>query len=207
MSERTRYNVRAGTTRKRLLKEGLLELHHRKQSMTAQVAARSERKRQERDRLIHQAEREDQRLTNTSIPRAMQPVKGAQRADLDLEALAATKRANVERKEAKRREERRNALHALYMNGRAFITTEEQLVAKIDEVFQNPSPQWMSAASHGTSIWSLGRPKTVENMLSDSSNPRTANSDKRSRAHGGKRYSLDQERMKRIAEELSGGKI
>lgn len=63
-------------TRKKHLKEGLLELHNREKTMTRRIALRSEEKIKERERLINQAERIDERLTNASVPQAMKQKKG-----------------------------------------------------------------------------------------------------------------------------------
>jgi len=206
LSEIEKYRARMGTLRKNHLRQGLTELHQRKQEIIYKMHRQSAAKSSERSRLISQAEREDARLTNSSIPSAMQPAKSHVLEDVDAKQIYDTKKGNLEYHTARKEEERRDALHTLYMNARNFITTEEQLLKEIDFQFQAPEAHqlFQNGSSDGTSMWNKGVPDTVATMVK-----RGRGSDEKTKLGGDKadRVLRDQERMKKIAEKLSGGRI
>ena len=203
MSELQKYRARMSETRKEHLRQGLVELYQRKQSMTASVARRSEQKKEERARLISQDERIDAQLTNASVPQAMQPVKGAIAASANRRS-----KKKFEALQARKEEARRDATHTLYMNARTFITTEQQLDAEILKAFPDGAhEEWRTAATYGTSIWNLDSPPTIADKLQASSRRAKKDFSTAGLTDSAEKYRLDQERMKRIAEELSGGKI
>lgn len=208
MSDLGKYHNRLAVTRKRHLREGLLELHRRKESMTRQVAIRSEQKKMERERLISQPERVDERLTNASVPQSLRPKQGVQLSKGDVERRVKTKKAKLEKQTAEKQEERRDALHTLYMNARNFITTEGQLDAEIEKAFPaGPNPEWQSDVSRGESLWNTGAPPTIADLLDAGSQRVRKDFTKAGLENSAEKFRIDQERMKRIAEELSGGKI
>jgi len=184
--------------RKSHLREGLKELHARKRSIDGKVAQRSEMKQRERARLLDQPAREDERLTNNSVPSAMRPQRPHELSpDAEL-AIYNERRAAYEARLAAKQEDRLDKLHTLYMNARTFITSKEQLADAIESTFTSTR-----------SIWRTGRPDTVEEMIKRGRD-RTAD-----QGRGGmmlasdvnERALRDQERMQKIAEKLSGGKI
>ena len=208
MSALENYRSRMAMTRKKHLREGLLELHSRKETMTHQVATRSEQRKKERERLISQVGREDERLTNVSVTKDMRPQSSIQLCRADAEARIASKKANLERRAAEKEEERRDALHTLYMNARSFITNEDQLVAEIERAFpEGKNPDWTSDRSRGENIWNLGAPHTIADLLDASSQRVRKEWGKAGLTSAAEKHKIDQERMKRIAEELSGGKM
>ncbi len=159
-----------------------------------------------------QPPREDERLTNTSIPSCMRVTPGSFSTALNDSATASTlharKLANVEKQATSKIESRRDALHTLYMNACTFITTEKQLTAEIDRVFDDPKLEWGDAASDGESIWNKQPPATIATLLQEGTG-RSERAEVGSAIHRGEtqRYRTDQKRMKRIAEVLSGGKM
>ena len=208
MSDLDKYRSRMAVTRKKHLREGLLELHNRKETMTRQVALRSEQKQKERDRLISQAERVDERLTNPSVPHAMEPVKGLQIIEANSKARLGKKKQNLERQRREKEEERRDALHTLYMNAKNFITTEEQLDAEIEKTFPAGSnPEFATDTKLGDNIWNLGAPATIADLLDANASRVRKDFTKAGLTEADHKFNIDQERMKRIAEELSGGKM
>jgi hypothetical protein len=207
MSELDRYRTRMALTRKKHLREGLLELHHRKEAMTRLVAIRSEQKRKERERLISQAERVDERLTNSSVPQAMKPGNALKITEADAEARR-KKVSNIERQWREKAEERREALHTLYMNARSFITTDEQLDAEIEKAFpKGHNPEFATDTKLGDNIWNVGSPATITDLLDASASRVRKDFSKAGLTETDRKFAIDQERMKRIAEELSGGKM
>jgi hypothetical protein len=103
------------------------------------------------------------------------------------------------------------ALHSLYMNARNFITTEEQLLAEIEKKFlpggRNPEFRRSDFAETGDNIWVKGVPSTVKDLISENTARAPKNGQPPAPSDMKTKYRKDQERMKRIAEELTGGKI
>ncbi|MCJ1414763.1 hypothetical protein MMC32_001091 [Xylographa parallela] len=195
----TDWRSRQAANRRQNLREGLMQLHQRKVRSDRRMTARSAFKQAEHERRIHEPEREDERLTNPSIIQALKRDSANHLPDPDREARVTKMKARFEAKESAKAEERRNALHSLYMNARDFIVTEEALNAKVDEVFDH---KWFrNYPEH--SIWDKeGFPDTVQSMLSES------NSSKRGNAQSTSGYiQLTKRRVQRIAEELTGGKM
>lgn len=103
------------------------------------------------------------------------------------------------------------ALHSLYMNARNFVTTEEQLLAEIEKKFlpggRNAEFRRSDFAETGDNIWVKGVPSTVKDLISESSSQTPRNGQPPPPSDVKTKYRKDQERMQRIAEELTGGKI
>lgn len=198
LTETGKYKLRMAEMRKSHLRDGLKELHARKTVIDGKIAQRSEMRQRERARLLTQKEREDERLTNVSIPSIMRPQKLHPLSPAEELAIYNARKAAYEARQAEKQEDRLEKLHTLYMNARTFITTKDQLAAAIDSTFTSTR-----------SIWRTGLPDTVEEMLKRGRD-RTADS-----GRGGmmlasdvnERALRDQERMQQIAEKLSGGKL
>lgn len=212
--ELKRYKLKMSEVRKEHLRESLKQLHARKLASHRQVAQESARKQSERKRLIAQAEREDERLTSVSTPQEMIP-KSGRITYADPQAVYERKLQNIARTDVfgpRMSEGRRDALHNLYMNARSFITTEAQLMEAIEREFppDGINPKWATAQDRGTNIWNRGPPPSVARLLEDSKGSKATGGMGLGRAANLDNYALhnkDQERMKKIAEELSGGKM
>ena len=183
------------------LREGLVELYKRKKDRDGAVAARSKTRQEERGRRLHAPQREDERLTDPTIKEANRILQSGPIPDPNREARVAEKIARVRAKEAAREEQRKNALHTLYMQARSFITTEEQLDAKIEEIFKethegDPDSIWEQTGS------AEGAPPTVQDMLSAINKTES----KAIKYHSGPAQ-ITGRRMKKLAEELTGGKM
>lgn len=224
------HKVKMAEMRKSQLREGLTSLLARKQAELNAMSARSQAKQRERAQLLNQAEREDARLTNTSIPSSMKPDAQTSIATLESEVavakrIHAEKVANYERHVQAKNAEKMDALHTLYMNARNFVTTEKQLAELLKAQFDNKQ-RFVSDVSAGDSLWNLGPPDSIKDMIADATNrPRTrsnqtnidmlsslsslASTRRLARNMQGEadRISKDQDRLKKIAEKLSGGKI
>ncbi|KAA6410120.1 MAG: hypothetical protein FRX48_05539 [Lasallia pustulata] len=195
------WKARQAANRRRNLREGLIELRHRKRVSDRRIAARSAYRRAEHERLIRQPEREDERLTNPTVTQALRPPKTQLLPDPDHEARMAEKRARVAEKEAEKVEERRNMLHSLYMNARTFITSEAQLNSEVDKVFDDLD-LWTTAEVRGQNVWNLGPPETVQQMLG-----RVNRTGKNAVDYNQGYAPITAQRERRIAEELTGGKM
>lgn len=99
--------------------------------------------------------------------------------------------------------ERRNALHTLYMNARDFIVTEEKLNEAVERAFDPYSEQFTNEARRGLNVWNLGYPETVKEALERANKGEKGRAVERSSGFSG----MTDERMRRIGEELTGGKI
>ena len=194
------WKARSAATRRQNLREGLVELHHRKTVMDRRRRARSAFKRAESERAVSQPMREDERLTISSINPMMTPDCLANIPDPNFKERIARKRKHVEDKERRKIEERRNALHSLYMNARDFIVTEAALNSKVDEVFDE---EWFKT-NEGRSIWDKEKhpQDTIRSLLRDANR-----SGAKAGLHNAGYTSITMNRVRRIGEELTGGKI
>ncbi|MCJ1471904.1 hypothetical protein MMC13_000545 [Lambiella insularis] len=189
---RADWKARQAATRRQNLREGLVQLRQRKERADRRITARSAFRQAEHERKIHAPEREDERLTNPSVIAALRPGGLGVLPDPGREARVAKMKARFEAKERKEREERRVRLHALYMNARDFIVTEEALNVKVEEVF---SEGWFGEHPD-RSIWDKAQfPDTVQRMLAQVN------------AQGMGLALITRQRLQRVAEELTGGKM
>lgn len=191
---------RMAATRRTNLREGLVELHKRKKTQDAVVAARSKARHNAREARVHAPQREDERLTNPTITSANSTLQTGHLPDPGRAARIAEMAARVQAIAAEKEQERRDALHTLYMHARTFITTEEQLDQRIEAIFTDEP---FGHNDKRDNIWeAIGKPKEVQEMLND------VNKTQKSavKFHAGPAI-VTGERMKRIAEELTGGKM
>lgn len=105
--------------------------------------------------------------------------------------------------EAMKIEERRNKLHTLYVNAGDFITTGKQLDTAIDNAFDNLH-QFTSDNQKGLNVWNLGVPETVQELLARKyKDPKIMKALESAEGN----TLVTRQRMRRIAEELTGGKM
>lgn len=198
------YKAKQATARRRNLREGLVELHNRKQMMDHKMATRSAAKQAHNQKLLYAPPRDDERFTATSVLQAMQASAHSGLPDPDREVRIAAMRQRTQAKAAEKREDRRNMLHTLYMNARSFITTPAELNKLVDKVFDDDNEQFKNSSNDGENIWNLGFPETVEVLLShqntDSPDAKVVN---RTEGYG----PITKKRLNRIGEELTGGKM
>lgn len=196
------WKARQSELRRRNLREGLTELRQRKHEIDRRTSIVRAANSRNRENLLYARERKDVRLTNPSVLSTQQPTKHHSLPDPTRSTRLEAKSQNVADMAAMREETRRNALHTLYVNAGDFITTGKQLDGVIDRAFDDNS-QFRSDSSEGVNIWNLGYPETVQELL--------GKVNKR-----GRQTALDsaegneivtRERMRKIGEELTGGKM
>ena len=163
-------------------------------------ASKAKAKQREREICFNAPQREDERLTNPTVMVALEKLHIGL-PDPGREARIAEKAERFKTKEELKKEERKNSLHSLYMHAREFITTEQELNEEIDRIFV-PSPFGRDHVGE-ENIWdALGAPPTIQDMLQTSNRTqKNAMEFHRGPAH------ITGERMKKIAEELTGGKM
>lgn len=209
---RQEWQVKMSELRRQNLREGLKSLKARQQSELQRVSKRSQATQAERMERLNRPEREDERLTAPSNSLNLDALFNQPIPDPTREERLERKKLNVEAAALRKQEQRLDALHTLYMNAREFIVTPEQLDKAVDQAFgtlENPirfgSSSMGSSESYpqSKSIWAVGRPDRVQDMLN------RANGVPGSRAmdNAGGSDDISKERIRRIAESLTGGKM
>ncbi|CAG8909446.1 unnamed protein product [Penicillium egyptiacum] len=194
--EKQEWKHKMADLRRQNLRDGLRDLYSRKRSADSKIVSRSLENQNRRDRILQQPEREDERLTRPSTIAAMMPHKQPVLPDPNREERLALSRARLEAKQAQKEIERKEHLQSLYVNARTFITTEKQLTAEIDRVFpEGENPAWRNDHQPGENIWNLGNPPTVFNLAN------------KTRFNEAARWDVSQERVKKLGEAITGGKL
>ncbi|OCK84306.1 hypothetical protein K432DRAFT_378709 [Lepidopterella palustris CBS 459.81] len=190
---RMEWKKKLADIRRNNLRQGVMELHERKIESERRESARGSRKRQEREDLVNRPERDDERLTNPSVSKDIRDfMEGKFTSGLTPEQIE-EKRRTFELREVAKEAKRREALHTLYMQAKDFITTSEALDEAVEKAF---GPDEAPVSWHGgSSVWEQGTPDAVQDMLANSASRR------------GDRFAIADQRIKRIAEELTGGKL
>ncbi|KAF2621333.1 hypothetical protein BU25DRAFT_416235 [Macroventuria anomochaeta] len=195
------YKQRLAGARKEALKEGVKELHARKVTSEAQHLHRIQMSGELRTKLAMAPRREVDVLTETSVSKGVRDflADSLPAANRNIEA----RRRAYERKQAAQQAVRESRLHDLYTNARTFIVSEEQLDQAIEEAFgtdENPigwdvrGNMGLRATGHeGLSPWNGPMPEGVGDMMN--------------KLRGGEGVGLAKERVKKLAEELTGGKM
>lgn len=150
-------------------------------------------------------EREDDRLTRSTILDALFDTK--LHPDPDRFSRAERSRTRVLAKEKAKREARRDALMELYINTANFIVHEGELKAEIETIFAPDyfRKQSQSANRYGATdnIWGIyGKPTSISSMLENATGTSTKIID-----FDESEYDRSVKRQKKIAEDLTGGKM
>ncbi|KAL8997929.1 MAG: hypothetical protein Q9169_002922 [Polycauliona sp. 2 TL-2023] len=188
--------------RRRNLQESLLELRERKRKTDARLQARTSAKQRDRERRLNAPTPDDEKYTAASILQSSLPSRTGL-PDPDRSARIAAKAANYAAHDAMKKAERRNALHTLYMNAREFVVTEEGLNEAVEKAFDPYSKQFDNESRRGLNVWNLGYPETVKELLEKANKGENGRAVERSSGFSG----VTDERMRRIGEELTGGKM
>ncbi|KAL8886844.1 MAG: hypothetical protein Q9215_005493 [Flavoplaca cf. flavocitrina] len=188
--------------RRRNLRESLVELRERKKKTDARLDARSAAKQRDRQARLSAPTPADEKYTAASVLQSTLPSRSGLR-DPDREARIAQKQANFSAHDAMKKAERQNALHTLYMNARDFIVTEEKLNEAVERAFDPSSNQFDNESRRGLNIWNLGYPETVKEHLERANKGEAGRAVERMSGFSG----ITDERMRRIGEELTGGKM
>jgi hypothetical protein len=198
------YKARLAETRRRNLKQSVMELHERKVEFHRRMDAISTRKQQEHQNLLNQPERDDERLTNPSVSQDIKDFMAGKLRKLESPLALARRRERNEKLQQAKEAKRKDALHTLYMQARNFITTEQQLDEAIDRVFGTPEkPTEFAPGVRSSSPWDKGAPPTVQEMLASQGIGEASSPGQK----GNGSYAVINSRLKKIAEDLTGGKV
>ena len=195
------FKQRQAEQRRQNFRQGISELHQRKKRIDGEVAARSSKILASNRAARDAPEREDEMLTKASILQSDLPPKKLLVSDSDQERNLAIKRERTTASIAQVQQERKEMLHTLYVNAQNFITTGEQLDEAIDQAFDDMD-QFRSQSKRGFNVWNFGEPDTTAKMLGKSE--KSYESSFKAVDDAPKR--LTEQRMKRLGEELTGGK-
>lgn len=192
-------------TRRTNLEQGLKALYTRREKSDAIRNARVSRKFKENNEAAAAPEREDDRLTRSTVLDAILDTKTY--PDPERFARAQRSQVKVQKKEKAKYEARRDALMELYINASNFIVQESELKAEIDEIFSEDyfrkQSQYFQRYGTTENAWGIyGKPPSIANMLETT----TGNSTKLMDYYESE-YDRSVKRQKRIAEEFTGGKM
>lgn len=209
---REEWKAKMSEIRKENLREGVKSLRARQQVEQRRVSERSRVNQEKREELLHRPEREDERLTAPSNNLDLDSLFGKNIPDPTREERLLRKKENVEKAAREKKEERMDALHTLYMNAREFIVTPQQLDAAVDKAFGTPEDPAKFLDSFGPydfvpnarSVWAQGRPSRVQDLLNRATGQRPTRA---MQSAGVNTAELSKDRMRRIAETLTGGKM
>lgn len=215
---RNAWRNKLADARRENLREGLKSLRYKKTRTEARLDAKAAASMEARERDIRRPEREDERLTTPSTGLDVEKLLHGRLQDPNREARLAQKARNLELQTAAQRANRADSLHTLYTNARHFIVNPQQLDEALDKEFGTSERPRVFADRYGTdsygsddvgrwssdvtSMWANGPPLSIQEMLNGGSRP----GDKNTNRPQDKTY-IAEERMKRIAEKLTGGKM
>ncbi|KAF2845003.1 hypothetical protein T440DRAFT_472999 [Plenodomus tracheiphilus IPT5] len=195
------YRQRLADKRREALRAGVKELHERKVTTEAQYLAQIQAQGASRRHLAVAPRRDVDVLTETTINKGIRDFLTdglPPRQD-----MTEARRRAYERRMAKVHAVRTSRLHDLYTNAREFIVDESQLDEAIEKAFgSEESPMgWdikgnmglRSEGKEGLSPWHGPMPEGVSDMMQ--------------KLRGGEGVGLAKERVKKVAEVLTGGKM
>ncbi|KAI1423189.1 hypothetical protein F5Y12DRAFT_758577 [Xylaria sp. FL1777] len=203
-SELQAWKRRMAANRRENMRTGVRDLWARKQRLDSRrLAVRTAKLAANRAAALA-PEREDERLTRGSINEGTLQttvVRDPLRFKTALASAARTAAVAADKSEA-----RRDAIQALYMNARSFIVSEGELETFVNKEFADDRFDRWGASSAGyrtENIWDLeNEPMSVARMLKDvQRNSETLVADMTSEK------TRTDRRQKRVAEELTGGKM
>lgn len=204
-SEVQQWKRELADARRKNLGESLDSLWARRQKKDAIHNTYENRKFKENRKALLAPEREDERLTRSTVLDAIKDTKVY--PDPDRFARADRSRSRVQVRENQKREARRDALMELYISASNFITQESELKAEIDKVFTEDyfRKQGQTAGRYAATenAWGVyGKPPSIGNMLEATTGTSTKLMD-----FDESEYDRSVKRQKRIAEEFTGGKM
>lgn len=195
------HKQRLADARKEALKAGVKELHARHVTSDAQHLERIQKSGELRTKLAMAPRRQVDVLTDTSVSKGVRDFL-ADALPVANRNMDARRRA-YDRRMAAQQAVRASRLHDLYTNAREFIVTEEQLDEAIEKVFgTEESPMGWDIKGNmgprknnndGLSPWHGPMPEGVGDMMN--------------KLRGGEGVGLAKLRVKKLAEELTGGKM
>ncbi|KAK2034030.1 hypothetical protein LX32DRAFT_634706 [Colletotrichum zoysiae] len=201
---RLEYRRRMADSRRENLGMALQGLYKRKQEHVEAVTTVRERRLRDHQRAAMAPERQDDRLTRSSVISSLAKTAAVQ-PDPNRYARAKQSQARTAQLAKEKSEARQDALMELYINASKFIVSEDELSKQLDKLFSEDfwKRQGKSMAHDSDNAWDVwGQPPTVQTMLDEMLR-------KQQRAIDYQQSEQDRTvvRQKTVAEELTGGKM
>ncbi|KAF2643522.1 hypothetical protein P280DRAFT_467541 [Massarina eburnea CBS 473.64] len=194
------YKQRLADARRKAFREGVQELHERKVTIEEQHLEKVQKAGAEKRALAMAPPREVDVLTQTSIDQNIRLFLENKLPRTPRRVIVQARRKGFARRMASQDAVRRSHLHDLYTNAREFIVSEAQLDEAIEKAFGTVEKpvRWNNQGSihpsaTGMSPWDGPLPDGI--------------SDKMRKLKGGEGVGLAKERVRQVAEVLTGGKI
>ena len=189
-AERIAYKREMSFVRRQTLREGISEIWARKEERNEDLGRKSGLKRMRNERAARAAAPLDEVLTTPSMHPSVRLALATGNAPGPKPVRSSQYPAMQAAKSAARKE----ALHNLYVNAQHFIVNEQQLNEEIDRVFGSDEMPVRWNQTNG--IWGLQeKPRTAGEMMAQTRSGKNSDVD-----------TQGNERMRRIAETLTGGK-
>jgi hypothetical protein len=197
------YKQRLAETRRAALKDGVTQLHARKVETEAEFLSKIQASYADRRARASAPPREVDVLTQTSVQKGIRDFLASELPVPSRTAHVGTRRKAYQARMAKVQAVRTSRLHDLYVNAREFLVEEQQLDEAIEKAFGTEEAPigWdnrgnmglRSEGKEGLSPWHGPMPEGVGDMLQ--------------KLKGGEGVGLAKERVKKVAEALTGGKM
>lgn len=199
------YKQRLASTRRTSLREGVQQLYERKLANEAQQLAKVQAVYKDKTARAMAPPRDTDVLTATSIQPALRTFLASKNphANIRTPEKIAAQRISYNARQRREMAVRKSRLHDLYVNARTFVVSEAQLDEAIDATFgtEEEPMGWNNKGDmgprgegrEGLSPWHGTMPEGVGDMLE--------------KLRGGEGVGLAKERVKRVAEVLTGGKM
>ncbi|KAF2192352.1 hypothetical protein K469DRAFT_716879 [Zopfia rhizophila CBS 207.26] len=197
------YKKRLAEKRRQALREGIQELHERKTTTDRERMARTKRIQLKNRKLALAPPRSVDVLTSTSVSKSIQDYLNNKLSSRSRSNIHPKRREAYHARMAQHAAVRQAHLNDLYTHAREFIVDEEDLDQAIETAFgteERPvgwdvkgEEQVGIHSSREASPWNGGTPDGVGDMLQ--------------RVRKGEGVGLARERVKRVAEELTGGRM
>lgn len=193
-------------SRRDALASGLATLWRRKRTREARARGRADARQADHLAAKFAPDRPDEVYTRGTVTRATLDTRVVR--DPAYEAKQLASRARTAALAASRAEARKDAVQRLYVEAGRFILTEEELTARVEELFSSDhfpklGKQQSQAYWGAANIWeACGRPLRTSDMFSDTKNP-GQRTDQYSKSAAKK--TLHRQRI--VAGELTGGAL
>ncbi|KAF2797078.1 hypothetical protein K505DRAFT_322845 [Melanomma pulvis-pyrius CBS 109.77] len=194
------YKQRLADSRRQALRAGVTELHQRKTRTEGVRTARRRREGDEKRALRMAPPKTVDVLTSTSVQKSIRDFLDDKLPSTSRSSITEARRAAFKKRMDKQAAVRQARLHDLYTNAREFIVDEQQLDEAIEKAFGTEEQPMgfdaegqLVAGGAGKSVWEKYAPEGVSERLQ--------------KLKSGEGVGLAEERLKRVAEELTGGKM
>jgi hypothetical protein len=197
------YKRRLADKRRDALREGVKQLHERKVEAESTFQQKLESSYAEKLARATAPPRETDLLTATSIQKGLRDFLAGELPESSKKHNVPARRAAYQRRVEKIQAVRQQRLHDLYVNAREFLVEESQLDEAIDKCFgseekpvgwaANGAQGLRSEGMEGLSPWHGPMPEGVGDLLQ--------------KLKGGEGVGLARERVRKVAESLTGGKM